>query len=162
MSDENKQAAVEVASSELFAYQVTTEYADVSEIAFAKNVSAAKTFAIHGEWFQDSEWVDLRVTRLPKADKHAARFGEGLMPFIDDAARVMRDLGWYDVEQGGYGICAKCGLYEWEVIPESQISEHGEQLWCKGCIQANTVIHRNSVTDYDGKSPKNRNSEDHA
>jgi hypothetical protein len=75
------------------------------------------------------------VSREPKADKYATKFGETYIGAeTADEQRVLRELGWVELDNS-MTECCKCGLHEWSQIPESKICEIGDigEGICAGC-----------------------------
>lgn len=124
-----------VVCKELLGFSVTTQYAEVNVLLFATNRNRAKKIAHGSEWLCNEEWTDLRVKREPRADRYAAKFGEGYLQCeTADEQRVLRELGWYQVDHS-MTECCKCGLHEWSDVPESHTTEIGDigEVICAGC-----------------------------
>lgn len=80
-----------------------------------------------------SEWVSIRAKREPEADKYAQQFGEAALDCSTTAqCRVMRELGYFEIEGNGTP-CDVCGLYQWDLVPESRVYEYHEGCYCKRC-----------------------------
>ena len=110
----------------LKAYSVTTWHAEASVIVFAPTVARAKSEAHGTEWLADCDWTELSVKRQPTLDGYAqAATVSTALDFSERPhAEMARSLGWYELI-GSYEGCAKCGLCEWTLIPESKIGSDG-------------------------------------
>ena len=118
----------------LRAFVVTTHHAEASVLVFAPNRNRARSIAHGTDWFADEEWTDLRVKRSPLADVHAARFGEGALECATaDECRILRDLGWFEIDSGTEE-CSECGRHQWDCVPESHLSDREEDRICAGCL----------------------------
>jgi hypothetical protein len=121
----------------LLAFVVTSDYVECSLLVFAENRGEAKSIAHRSEWFVDEEWTDLRVRREPRADAFGETHGKGRIECSTaDEQRLLRSLGWHQLEHS-YEDCSKCGLNEWELVPESKLTEVGDTYVCAGCREAN-------------------------
>lgn len=120
----------------LKAWKVTADDAEASIIVFAPKASEAKTIGKGSDWLHDFEFTDLRATRLPGADKYASLGRARLDGDCKESARVMWELGWYQIEASSEA-CDICGRHEWDGVPESKVSwtendETGDNI-CAGC-----------------------------
>jgi len=123
-------------------YAVTDFWADVgSMLVFAEGYGEAKSLALHSELFCESEYIYLRCKRQPEIDQYADDFGRGFIEGSDDREiKLMRDLGWYQVEGSG-SVCRECELYEWEDYAPSLLTfdtddELEEEGVCAQCLAA--------------------------
>ncbi len=115
------------------AFVVSAAYVDASVIVFAENVTEAKKLSKHCEWFEDCEWTDLRVKREMELDALAAERGRITLDGRGEVeARIMRGLGWHELE-GCAEECEKCGLYQWESIHESYLTDTEDGYICRKC-----------------------------
>lgn len=117
------------------AYKVTTDYSEYSEVAFADTPSQAKWMAQQGSHLHDAEWTDLRATRAPAFDRASKHYGLGCWHDAD-FVRVARAEGWYQVDHGC--PCSECGLYEFELLPESVVGDDDLCPECRKSIEAAT------------------------
>jgi hypothetical protein len=127
-----------LSSSDLLAFSVTTEWLEANILVFARDRTHAKGVSQRCEWISegDVEWTDLRVHREPAADKYAAKFGETYISAeTADEQRVLRELGWYQLESTTEE-CQVCHKHEWDMVPESKLEDVGGYT-CAGCLKAN-------------------------
>ncbi len=116
------------------AYVVSTFTAAVSIIVWADKPSRAKSIGITTDWLCHDEYIDLTAKREPRADndiEHEA-ICDG---HNEEDCRLMRDLGWYEIEGTG-GLCDSCGLHEWYLVPESRLVDVANCNRCQGCIDS--------------------------
>jgi broad specificity phosphatase PhoE len=118
------------------AWVVTSEAAEVQIIVFAETRGRAKTLALKTDWLEAEDYADIRCRREPKLDAIAKEKGEHIIDgSLVSHARIMRGLGWraYD---GRIDWCEKCGLYEWEGLSESHLTETETGHICVGCLES--------------------------
>lgn len=120
----------------LKAYMVTSDQHEPCAVAFAETANKAKLHVLGSGWFDGYEYIELRATRLKHIDDEAENFGPGMVSDSIEAQRLMRSLGWYEME-GTFEECHVCQLYPWEELPESQLTEVADDEYiCKGCQEA--------------------------
>lgn len=140
-------------SNKLRAFVIRDALADEGTILiFARSPNRAKYLALGRDWFEYSEYKDLRARREKRADKFVYKFGEGELPYSPESDRILRNLGWYP----GYReaeTCIECGLYEWEAVPESRLHyvPEGVELICNACDEREAV-NNNEENIHKGKS----------
>ena len=76
------------------AYHACEKGGEYSTIVFAENATQAKTIAKACDCCEDAEYIDIRVNRMPEADKLYKGLAE--IDWHDDETRValVRDFGW--------------------------------------------------------------------
>lgn len=76
------------------AYRVCEKDGDCATIVFAENATQAKLMAQATACCEDAQYIDIRVRRVPEADKLYKGFSE--IDWYDDETRVIlvRDFGW--------------------------------------------------------------------
>lgn len=113
----------------LRAFTVTSVNGEAGTIVWTTTRAKAKRIAMSTSWHCDEDWRDLRCRREPKAD--AFRKTEGCVGDepTKDEQRLMRDLGWFEIE-GASEPCDDCGLFDWSNVPESAIGEDGLCVYC--------------------------------
>ena len=82
----------------LKAYKVNEKDEQYSTIVFAKSAGEAKAIAQRCDCCEDATWIDIRVRRLPEADRLYKGYPE--IDWYDSETRTMlvRDLGWSCME----------------------------------------------------------------
>ncbi len=87
-----------------------------STIVFAENSRAAKKIAVGTEACEDAEYIDVRVQRLPAADKLYR--GRDEIDWWDQETRLVlvRDLGWQCEETSWE--CENCAAKEYCPVHE--------------------------------------------
>jgi len=141
-----------VRSGTLLAFSVTTAHLDVNVLVFARDRSHAKRVAQRSEWVSEGgvEWIDLRVSREPKADKYAPQFGETYISAeTADEQRVLRELGWYQLESTTEE-CQVCHKHEWDLVLESKLQDV-DGYTCAGCLKANDQAHPTAADSERGR-----------
>lgn len=137
---------------DLLAFNVTTDYLEANILVFARNRSHAKQVASRSEWISEGDvpWIDLRVNREPKADRHAAKYGETYISAeTADEQRVLRELGWYQLESMTEE-CQVCHKHQWDLVPESKLEYVGGYT-CAGCLKANSEVSNPGVKNQQSK-----------
>lgn len=109
------------------AFVVTADYVDASVLVFAGYPSRAKLLAHGTEWLCDADWCDLRCRREPRANCYAGDDERILFADKEPDQRILRNLGWYEVE-GNTDPCRECELYEWDKVPESRLVYDSDDL----------------------------------
>ena len=106
---------------------------EISNIYFAETGSKAKYLAHNDCDFSAGEYdfpLDFKAHRYRQADKYYT--GESTLDWnTKDGQQAFRDLGWYDYESS---YCAECGEHEYSLIEETKLTEVGDELYCKSCI----------------------------
>lgn len=76
------------------AYYAREKDSDYATIVFAENAGQAKTIAQACDCCEDARYIDIRVRRLPEADKLYK--GSSEIDWYDEETRVtlVRDFGW--------------------------------------------------------------------
>lgn len=76
------------------AYYAREKDSDCATIVFAENCTQAKTIALTCDCCEDARYIDIRVRRMPEADKLYKGFSE--IDWYDAEIRValVRDFGW--------------------------------------------------------------------
>lgn len=96
----------------LKAYYATTNDSWYSTIVFAENRGQAKALAMRTDCLEDEEYINIRVTRFPQADRLYK--GNYEVDWYDAETRItlVRDFGWscYEAE---YPECEKCPAREY-------------------------------------------------
>lgn len=89
------------------AYHVTTVNSWYSTIVFAENRNKAKALALRTDCCEDEEYINIRVTRFPEADRLYK--GHYEVDWYDAETRIalVKDFGWscYDAD---YSECNAC------------------------------------------------------
>lgn len=119
----------------LKAYQIDSDYAEGSSIAFAESASKAKSMALHTDTFTDEEYIELHAKRAYEFDEHIEKFGRGLLGWDEKSAHIFRENGWHEFD-ACQSECEWCGLHEFSSIPESTIMETEDADVCQGCLDA--------------------------
>ena len=103
------------------AYLATNNYYEEDpRIVFAENAQGAKKQAYGNDGFE--EYLEIRVSRMPDADKFASE-GHAQLEFDTiEHQRFFREHGWW---YGDPKTCAECGLHEYEDIEESHLDADG-------------------------------------
>ena len=111
------------------AYTVTAKRADVSVLVWADAAIRAKSLGHKTEWLCEEDWTELTARREPTLDgKRAEGYcAEGDKP---EDQRLMRDLGWFELEGSGVP-CKECDRYAWGNVPESRLDENDVCAECK-------------------------------
>jgi len=80
------------------AYYAREKDGDCATIVFAENATAAKQVAMSCDCCEDARYIDIRVHRMPAADKLYK--GRSEVDWYDDETRVqlVRDFGWQCLE----------------------------------------------------------------
>ena len=88
------------------AYRAYEKDGDYSTIVFAENATQAKTIAQACNCCEDARYIDIRVNRVPEADKLYKGFAE--IDWYDGETRIalIRDFGWSCIEP--YWECDNC------------------------------------------------------
>jgi len=120
-------------SEELKAFVVTTDYAEASVLVWETTPSKAKHEAMGSLWLDGCEWTDLKCRREPRADAHTTERGRMTDGPTTDDCRLMRNLGWYEVD-GNSQPCSECERYQWDSVLESTMSETSDL--CAECAAA--------------------------
>lgn len=110
------------------AYSVTSDRAEASVIVFADTPAKARSLAHGTDWLCEEDFIELRARRRREIDHLAGTVATVLDGSGPEDARVMRSLGWYELE-GSRETCKTCELYEWHGVPESVIVDDE----CAGC-----------------------------
>ena len=78
----------------LKAYHACEKDGDYSTIVFAENITHAKLAAQATDCCEDAQYIDIRVRRMPEADKLYKGFSE--IDWYDSEVKVVlvRDFGW--------------------------------------------------------------------
>jgi len=120
------------------AYKVSTPAAAASVIVFAPSIRRALARAHRSEWLCEEPFITLRAKRLPELDADAGDAEELLDGNCARSQRLMWRLGWNCLD--GEGSCDGCGLYHWDLVPESHLKHYpGEEAdLCPGCFAAMT------------------------
>lgn len=114
------------------AYQATCNDCETHEIVFAENAGKARSRAYGLDGLQDAEFIDISVKRVKAFDK----FFDGKCPHLNfsdvEVQRVMRSHGWWIEENRS--SCDCCGLYVYDDLEESHLSETGDGDICAECL----------------------------
>ena len=51
------------------AFRVSAQFVEVTVVVFARSHSAAKAYALYTDWFEDSEYIELRARLTPGFEK---------------------------------------------------------------------------------------------
>lgn len=80
------------------AYRACEKDSDYATIVFAESATQAKTIALSCESCEDAQYIDIRVQRMPGADKLYKGFSE--IDWYDSEIRIalVRDFGWACLE----------------------------------------------------------------
>jgi len=91
------------------AWKVFDKFSDYSTIVFALTASKAKALALNTDTCEDSNFIDIRARRIPKADK--LYHGNYEIDWDNDTERLflVKELGWscYDTSFECDTCCAK-------------------------------------------------------
>ena len=90
-----------------------------SMVVFGNNPTEAKQQAHGNDYFDD--YMRIRVTRMPSADKFANDSIKQLYWENIDHQRFFRKDGWH---QEDMNRCEKCGLYVFGDLPESHLDNN--------------------------------------
>lgn len=89
-------------------------YEEGTTVVFAENAKEAKRIASFSEQLQDADWIDIRVNRFPKMDKHYRGIDEIDWNNADDR-KALVELGWTCIETSyecEYCVCKSiCSRY---------------------------------------------------
>jgi len=128
------------------AYKVCVDEAEgVDLVVFAESRNKAKLIAMSDDSFDDfMKYTDISPTRYPQADYFAEKDPnvERLYTDIPEHARFLRKMGWCGLAYP-YRQCARCGLSEFDVVPESRLEAYGgevditepAEMLCQECIE---------------------------
>ncbi len=129
-----------VPCSDGLAFVVSCDGIDASVLVFAKDASKAKSIASTSDWLSEVPWTELRVRREPRADEYGRKTGHEMIDcHTADQQRLVRDLGWFEVE-GPSEVCNECERHEWDLVPESKLTEYWDGYICEGCKKANEKL----------------------
>jgi len=101
-------------------------------IIFAETRGKAKGIAICQDGFDCMEFTDptWRVYRMPKLDGLLEK--EGILEWHKHQ-RTYYEAGWYP--EDGAESCDACGLYHYDSIPESHVSDTEDGYICASCAR---------------------------
>ena len=111
------------------AFVVSAKNAEASVIVWTDTASIAKLIGRRSEWLCGEDWRDLTARHEPTlvGERAAGYCAEGDAP---DDQRLMRGLGWFELEGGGVP-CKKCDRYSWDNVPESWLDESDVCAECR-------------------------------
>jgi hypothetical protein len=110
-------------------------------IVFAKTARLARMAASDTDECGNLPYIEVRVTREPRADKMANEVGRGIMSW-EKYGEFYRSLGWWSLDYSD-PQCKDCDKYEFENIPESKLDIYGQ---CPACREAEDKM-RQAVWD---------------
>ena len=97
------------------AYYASADYLDYATVVFAETRGKAKALALHTDAFEDSEYTDVRVSRLPALDRYYRGLPEMDWFNADDRIAMVREAGFVcSWDFGAYELdCGSCPAAEW-------------------------------------------------
>jgi len=101
-------------------------------IVFAETRGQARSMALGTDGFDCCEWIDIAPTRLKELD--GKRTEAGVLDW-HTGSRIYYEAGWWPEE--GASSCDCCGLYQYDGIDESIVSETENGDECAQCAAEN-------------------------
>ena len=77
------------------AWHVTAWYKEYSAIIFAETRAKAHYLATKSDTFEDSEWNEISVRRLPQMDKMYRGNTEMDWDYAEDRIALVKECGWH-------------------------------------------------------------------
>ncbi len=114
------------------AYKASNDDCETHEVVFAETASKARSYAFGLEALQDAEFIHINIHRAYEFDQFSTGENRYLNWGNIDVQRVCRSNGWWIGDD--WSSCDWCGLYEYDDLKESHLTETESGVQCAECL----------------------------